>query len=115
MEWEQSDDTQEPVKVMVKDISCLMEDYLYTVGDKNLKKIDLNLYFYHEHLFATVFMEHCNKPGTTRLFKFMIKYMKININNYHPDYMTYNRTERILYYYGMNTCTLKMGTSIEAK
>lgn len=43
--WEQTDDTWEPVKVMVEDVIRLVEDYLYTASGRNLKKKSLDLYF----------------------------------------------------------------------
>lgn len=48
VEWlgcERSDDTWEPVQVMVEDVPGLVQDYLYTAGERNIKKKILDLYF----------------------------------------------------------------------
>lgn len=45
MGYEEGDNTWEPIETMLEDIPGVVEDYMYTAGDRNLKREIIDLYF----------------------------------------------------------------------
>lgn len=57
---EDADRTWEPLSQIRDDIPRVLEDFLHTAGNRNLKRNTLDLYF-NERLYVETFVGHCNK------------------------------------------------------
>lgn len=63
LRWGQTGSTREPVRVMVEDVPGPNENHLYNTGERNLKIKILYLYIKYEHVFASIFVRHCNESS----------------------------------------------------
>lgn len=60
---DRSYDVWEPAMIIVEDVPGLVEDCMYTTGEKSQTRNSQLTFLKHEYLLAIVFVGHCDKSS----------------------------------------------------